>query len=200
MPCPRASLGNGRTLGSPEAKLGQTLPYSNFGHIALPPTVSHAHWMWGSPDILSWHLRLSWQGRNDRSNFVPLLIVLIGKQHHSPHSDYCANHHGKTDNSKSRSFPSSASGATGSSASPDLRPRPREKVSASPDPRPRPQPRPQEKVSASPDLGPWPQLRPREESQPRPTSASASGEVSTSPDLGLGPTAPQRIQHYPTPS
>jgi hypothetical protein len=134
----------------------------------------------------------------------PFLIVLTGKQHYSPRSDYCANHQGKTNGSKSRPPPSSASGATGSSALPDLRPRPqprpREKVSASPDPRPQPQPRPQEKVSASLDLGPRPVPRPREESQPRPTSASASGEVSASPDLDLGPTAPQGIHHYPTSS
>jgi hypothetical protein len=36
--------------GSPEAKLGQTLSYSNLGQIALPPTASHAHLMRGSPD------------------------------------------------------------------------------------------------------------------------------------------------------
>jgi hypothetical protein len=137
-------------------------------------------------------------------HFAFLLIVLTGKQYHSPHSDYCVNHQGKTDNSKSRPPSSSASGAIGSSASPDLRPRPqprpREKVSTSSDPRPQPQPRPREKVSASPDLGPRPQPRSREESQPRPTSASASGEVSALPDLGLGQTAPQGIHHYPTPS
>jgi hypothetical protein len=34
-----------RTTGSPEAKLGQTLSYSNLGQIALPPTISHAHLM-----------------------------------------------------------------------------------------------------------------------------------------------------------
>jgi hypothetical protein len=59
---------------------------------------------------------------------------------------------------------SSASSATRSSASPDLRPRPREEVSASPDPRARPQPRPWKVVSASPDPRAWPQPRPREES------------------------------------
>jgi hypothetical protein len=117
-----------------------------------------------------------------------LLIVLTGKQHYSPRSDYCANHQGKANDSKSRPPPRSASGATGSSASPDLRPRPR------------PQPRPQEKVYALPDLGPRPQPEPREESKPCPTSASASGEISASPDLILGPTAPQGIHHYPTPS
>jgi hypothetical protein len=52
-PRPRAPSGSGRTLGSPEAKLGQTLLYSNLGYIALPPTISHAHLIRGSPDILS---------------------------------------------------------------------------------------------------------------------------------------------------
>jgi hypothetical protein len=96
-------------------------------------------------------VRLSRQGRSDRSHFAPLLTDLTGKQHCSPRSGYCANHQGKTE---SRSPTSSASGATGSFALPDPRPQPREKVSASPDPRP----------------------RPREESHPRPTSALASGE------------------------
>jgi hypothetical protein len=129
------------------------------------PTVSYAHLMRGSPDTLSWHARLSRQGRSDRSHFTPLLIVRTGKQHCSPRSGYCANHQGKTNNSKSRPLPSSASGAIGSSASPD--------------PRPRSQPRPRGKISASPDLGlgrshirARPQPRPREESPPRPTSAS----------------------------
>jgi hypothetical protein len=129
---------------------------------------------------------LSRQGRSDRSHFAPLLTVLTGKQRYSPRSDYCANHPGKTDDSKSRPPPSSASGATRSSASPN--------------PRPRPQPRPRKKVSASPDPRPQSQPRPREESRPRPTSVSASGEVSALPDLGLGPTTLQGIHHYPTPS
>jgi hypothetical protein len=178
--------GSGCTPGSSEAKLGQTLSCSNLGQIALPPTVSHAHSMQGSRDTLSLHARLSWQGRSDRSHFAPLLIVLTGKQHYSPCSDYYANHQGKTNNSKSRPLPSSASGATGSSASPD--------------PRPRPLPRPQEEVSASPDPRSRPQPRPWEESQPRPTSASASGGVTASPDLGFGPTTLQGIHHYPTSS
>jgi hypothetical protein len=67
--------------------------------------------------------------------------------------------------------PSSASGATGSSASPDLMLRPLEEVSASPDPRTRPRP------------------RSREESRPRPTPASASREVFASTDPGLELTA-----------
>jgi hypothetical protein len=36
MPRPRASSGSGHTLGSPEAKLGQTLSYSDLGQIASP--------------------------------------------------------------------------------------------------------------------------------------------------------------------
>jgi hypothetical protein len=119
-----------------------------------------------SPDTLSWHARFSWQGRNDRSHFVPLLFVLTWKPHYSPRSDYCANHQGKTNNSKSLPLPSSASGATGNSASPDprhrLQPRSRGKVSAS------------ASVSASGE-GPRlarPQPQPQEKSLPRPTSAS----------------------------
>jgi hypothetical protein len=63
-----------------------------------------------------------------------------------------------------------ASGATGSSASPDLTLRPQEEISASPDPWTRPRP------------------RSREESRPRPTPASATREVSASTDPGLGLT------------
>jgi hypothetical protein len=115
--------------------------------------------MRGSSDTLSWHACLIQQGRSDRSHFAPLLTVLTGKQHCTPRSGYCANRQGKTE---SRSPTSSASGATGSSASPDLRPRPREKVSASPDLRPRPQPRPRQESHP----------RPQEKSPPCPTSAS----------------------------
>jgi hypothetical protein len=134
----------------------------------------------------------------------PLLTILTGKQHYSPCSDYCANHQGKTDDSKSRPPPSSASGATGSSASPDLRPWPREKVSASPDLRPQPQPQPWEKVSASPDLRPRPQPRAQQGAPPRPTIglglSLGLGGVAASPDLDLRPTTPQGIHHYPTPN
>jgi hypothetical protein len=174
---PEGPSGSGRTPDSSEAKLGQTLSYINLGQIALSPTVSHAHLMQGSPDTLSWHARRSRQGWNDRSHFAPLLIVLTGKQHYSPRSDYCANHQGKTNNSKSRPLPSSASGATGSSAPPDPRPRPREKVSASPDPRPRPQPRPREKISASPDLG-LGLRRSHRLARPRPRTDYATGDTS----------------------
>jgi hypothetical protein len=68
--------------------------------------------------------------------------------------------------------PSSAPSATGSSASPDLRLRPREEVSASPDPRTRPRP--------------WSQ----EEAPPRSTSGSSLGRRSPprpTPRLGLDP-------------
>jgi hypothetical protein len=146
---------------------------------AKPPyqsTVSHAHLMRGSPDTLSRHARLSRQGRNDRSHFAPLLIVLIGKQHYSPHSDYCANHQGKTNNSKSRTLSKFSLGHN------------RELRLARP------------QASAS---GEGPRLarpRPREESHPRPTSASASRGVTASPDLGLGPTTLQEMHHYPTAS
>jgi hypothetical protein len=81
--------------------------------------------------------------------------------------------------------PSSASGTTGSSASPDLMLRPREEVFASPDLRFRPR----EEVSASPDPRTRPRPRSREESRPHPTPASASREVSASTDPGLGLTA-----------
>jgi hypothetical protein len=91
--------------------------------------------------------------------------------------------------------PSSASGATGSFASPDLRLRPREEVSASPDLRLQPQ----EEVSASPDPRTRPRPRSREESRPRLTPASASREVSASPDLGLGPTVPTGDTSLPYP-
>jgi hypothetical protein len=94
-------------------------------------TVSRAHLMQGSPDTLSWHACLSRQGRSDRSHFTPLLTDLTGKQRRSPRSGYRANHQDETE---SRSPTSSASGATRSSASPDLRPRPRKKISASPEP------------------------------------------------------------------
>jgi hypothetical protein len=90
---------------------------------------------------------------------------------------------------------SSASGAIGSSASPDLRLRPRDEVSASPDLRLQPR----EEVSASPDPRTRPQPRSREGSCPRPTPTSASREVSASPDLGLGPTAPTGDTSLPYP-
>jgi hypothetical protein len=91
--------------------------------------------------------------------------------------------------------PSSASSATGSSASPDLRLQPRGEVSASPDLGLRPR----EEVSASPDPRTRPRHRSREESRPHPTPASASREVSALPDLRLGPTAPTGDTSLPYP-
>jgi hypothetical protein len=70
--------------------------------------------------------------------------------------------------------PSSAPGATGSSASPDLRLQPREEVSASPDPRTRP--RPQAPASG----GGLRLARP-----PDPASTSVSGGIASSPDPDL---------------
>jgi hypothetical protein len=69
--------------------------------------------------------------------------------------------------------PSSASGAIGSSASPDLRLRPREEVSAPPDLR----------------------LQPREEVRPRPQVKSPPR-----PTLGSDRPCQQGIHHYPIPS
>jgi hypothetical protein len=165
----------------PKPSSGRLCRAATLAKSPYQPTVSHAHLMRGSPDTLSWHACLSRQGRSDRSHFAPLLTDLTGKQHCSPRSGYRANHQDKTE---SRSPTSSASGTTGSSASPDLRPRP--------------QPRPRKKISAS--LDPRPRPQPRKESQPRPSLASASGEVSASPDLGLRPATLQGIHHYPTPS
>jgi hypothetical protein len=124
---------------SPEPSLGLGLGglcrTTTLAKSPYQPTVSHAHLMRGSPDTLSCHACLSRQGRSDSSHFATLLIDLTGKQRRSPCSGYCANHQDKT---KSRSPTSPASGATRSSASPDLRPppqpRPRKKISASPEP------------------------------------------------------------------
>jgi hypothetical protein len=117
-------------MGAPPARprlsSGKLCRTATSAKLPYQPTVSHAHLMRGSPDTLSRHARLSWQGQNDRSHFTPLLVVLTGKQHYSPCSDYYANYQGKTNDSKSRPPPSSASGAIGSSASLDLGPRPRE--------------------------------------------------------------------------
>jgi hypothetical protein len=128
--------------------------------------------MRGSPDTLSCHTRLSRQGRSDHSHFASLLIVLTGKQRYSPCSDYCANHQGKTNNSKSQPLPSSASGTT--------------KSSASPDPRPWPQPRPRGRSPPRPTPGPGLSLSLGGRFPSRPTSVSALGRVTSSPDLSLG--------------
>jgi hypothetical protein len=119
----------------------------------------------------------------------PLLIVLTGKQHYSPRSDYCANHQGKANDSKSRPPLSLASGATGSSASPGLSlslslglgrrspPRPTPGLGLSHGLGRRSQPRLTSGLSLSLGLRrshnlARPQPRPQEKSPPRPTSAS----------------------------
>jgi hypothetical protein len=173
----------GAPSARPKPSLGKLCRAATSAKSPYQPTVSHAHLMRGSPDTLSWHACLSRQGRSDRSHFAPLLTVLTWKQRYSPRSDYCANHQGKTDSSKSRPPPSLASGTTGSSTSPDPRPRPRarKKVSASPDPRPRSQPQPREESHPRPTSGlglgrshilARPRPRPQEKSPPRPTSVS----------------------------
>jgi hypothetical protein len=95
------------------------------------------------------------------------------KKHCSPCSGYCANHQGKTSNSKSQPLPSSVSGTTGSSASPDPRPQPQ------------PQPRPRGRSLPCPTLGLSLSLGLGGRSPSRPTSVSASRRVTSSLDLGL---------------
>jgi hypothetical protein len=194
-PRPRASSSNGRTLVSTEPQLGQASLWSNLGQITSPTDrIAGAF-----NARIAWHLILTHVPQSARSKW--------------PHSLRPS-----TDRPDRKTAPlaplrllchppgwgwqqlSSASGTTGSSASPDLGPRPQEEVSTSPDPRARPPPRPRKVVSASPDPRARPQPRPREESRPRPTPASASGGVSASPDLGLGLTTPRGVHHYPTPS
>jgi hypothetical protein len=107
------------------------------------------------------------------------------KQHCSPRSGYCANHPGKTNNSKSQPLSSSASGTTGSSASPDPRPwhQPWPRGRSPPRPTPglglaeRSPTRPTSGLSLSLGLGrshilARPQPRPQEKTPPRPTLAS----------------------------
>jgi hypothetical protein len=54
--------------------------------------------MLGLPDTLSWHARLSRQGRSDRSHFALSLTDLTGKQRRPPRSGCCANRQDETDN------------------------------------------------------------------------------------------------------
>jgi hypothetical protein len=158
-PRPKASSSNRRTLDSPEAQLGQASQWSNLGQIA-PPTDRIA----GSFNArIAWHHILTRVPQStgpkwpqslrpstdwpDRKTAPPALLRLLC---HPPGWGW--------------QQPSPASGAIGSSASPDPGarppPRPRKTVSASPDPRAWTQPRPRKTVSASPD--------PRARTQPRP--------------------------------
>jgi hypothetical protein len=167
-PRPRASSSNGCTFDSPEAQLGQASQWSNLGQIASPTDrVAGAF-----NARIAWHLILTRVPQSagpkwpqslrpstdwpDRKTMPPALLRLLC---HPPGWGW--------------QQPSPASGAIGSSASPDPRartqPRPRKTVSASPDPRARTQPRPRKTVSAPPD--------PRARTQPRPRKT-----VSAPPD------------------
>jgi hypothetical protein len=181
----RLTRGPPQATGAPPAR-----PRQNSGKLCrvatsakspYQPTVSHTRLMRGSPDTLSRHARLSRQGRNHRSHFAPLLIVLTGKHHYSPCFDYCANHQGKTNNNESQPLPSSASGAAGNSASPDSRARPQ------PRPRRRSPPRPTSGLGLSLGLGrrspPRPTLglglkRSLRLARPRPRTDYATGDTS----------------------
>jgi hypothetical protein len=202
---PRASSSSGRTLGTLEAQLEQASSRSNLGQIASPTDriagAFNARIAW--PLILTRVPQSAWSkwpqslhpfaDRPDRKTapLAPLRLLC-----HPPGWGW--------------QQPSSASGATGSSTSPDLKPRPRKEVSASPDPRARPQPWPRKVISASPDPRARPQPRPRkvisasldprarpqEKSPPRPTSGSDwphhGGYIITLPlaSSGYGGTRP----------
>jgi hypothetical protein len=174
-PRPRVSSSNGRTFDSPETQLGQASRRNNLGQIATPTDC-----IAGAFNArIDWHLILTcapqptgpkWPqslrrstDRPDRKTVSPALLRLLchskewGWQKLSP-----------------------ASGAIGSSASPDPRgqaqPRRRTTDSASPDPRARTQPRPRKTDSALPD--------PRARTQPRPRktdSASPDPRARTQP-------------------
>jgi hypothetical protein len=64
------------------------------------PTVSQAHSMRGSPDVLSSHTCLSRQGRSDRSHFALPLTDMTGKQRRLPRSDCCATRQSEARNSQ----------------------------------------------------------------------------------------------------
>jgi hypothetical protein len=166
---PRVSSSNGRTFDSPEAQLWQASRRSNLGRIATPTDC-----IAGAFNArIAWHLILThapqstrpkWPqslrpsaGWPDRKIAPPALLRLLC---HSPEWG--------------RQQLSPASGAIGSSASPDPRARPpsrpRKTVSASPDPRARTQPRLRKTDSASPDprARTRPQLRKTDSASPDP--------------------------------
>jgi hypothetical protein len=156
---PRASTGSGRTLGTPEAQLEQASSRSNLGQIASPTDrIAGAFKSW-----IAWHLILTHVPQSARSKWPQSLHPFTDRldRKTAPLAPLRLLWHPP---GWGWQRPSSASDATGSSASPDLRTRPRKEVSASPDPRARPQP------------------RPREESRPHSTPASASG-VEEPPEL-----------------
>jgi hypothetical protein len=129
-----------------------------------------------SPDTLSWHVRLSRQGRSDRSHFALSLTDLTGKQRRSPRSDYCANHPGKADNSQVQPR-----------AQQEAPPRPTLGLSLG-----------RNRVLA------WPRPRPREKSPPRPTLGSDRprhrGSVITLPLASSGYEGTRPTSHLARPS
>jgi hypothetical protein len=140
-------------------------------------------------------VRLSRQGRSDRSHFALSLADLTGKQRRSPRSDCRASHPGKADNNKFglrrnrklRLARPQGSASTSASEGGLRLARPQGSASEGA----LRLVRPQGSASTSTSEGGLRLARPQ---------GSASGEVSASPDLGLGPTAPWGIHHYLTPS
>jgi hypothetical protein len=186
---PRISSSNGRTFDSPEAQLGQASRRSNLGQIVLPTDriagAFNAKIVWhliltrvpqstGPKWPQSFRPSTDWP---DRKTVSPALLRLLC---HPPGWGW--------------QQPSPASGAIGSSASPDPRARtqtrPRKTVSASPDPRARTQPRPRKTVSASPDPRARTQRRPRRShrlARPRArTDHAAGGYIITLPLASSG--------------
>jgi hypothetical protein len=183
---PRVSSNNGCTFDSPEAQLGQASRRSNLGQIATPTDrISRAF-----NARIAWHLILTHTPQSTRPKWPQSLRPSTGwpNRKTAPPALLRLLCH---PSGWGWQPPRPASGAIGSSASPDPRartqPRPRTTDSASPDPWARTQPRLRKAVSASPD--PWartqPRLRkavsaspdPRARTQPRPQTT-----VSASPD------------------
>jgi hypothetical protein len=198
-PRPRASSGSGCPLGSPEARLGQASLWSNLGQTASPtdrfagafnagdawrrilthaPQSARPKW----PQSLRPSSLLYWCDRKT----TPLALLRLPCQ---PSRQRLTTSHDQP--------PSSASSATGSSASPDLRLRPREEVSDSASTSGsglgrRSPPRPTSGLGLDLGLGrnrvlARPRPRPRQKSPPRPT-------------LGSDRPRQQGIHHYPIPS
>jgi hypothetical protein len=152
----------GTPSARPKPSSGRLRREATLAKSPYQPTVSQAHSMRRSPGTLSWHARLSRQGRSDRSHFALSLTDLTGKQRRSPRSDCCANHPGKAGNSQ-------------------VQPQAQQE----PPPRPtlglglgrRSPPRPTPRLGLSLGLGrnrvlARPRPRPREKSPPRPTLGS----------------------------
>jgi hypothetical protein len=100
----RLARGPPQAAGTPSARpkpsSGRLRREATLAKSSYQPTVSQTRSMRRPLDTLSWHARLSRQGRSDRSHFALSLTNLTGKQRRSPCSDCCATHWGKTDNSR----------------------------------------------------------------------------------------------------